>query len=351
MPQGVVNVDHQRAGGCRRGRRGADRASGGAADQLHRSTRVGRIIAEIAAAHLKPVLLELGGKAPLVVLDDADIDGAVNAAVFGAFMNQGQICMSTERIIVDEKVADDFVAKLAAKARIAAGRRSAPAMSCSARWSAWRRPSRSDGADQRCGRRRARSWSPADECDGTVMSGDRARPRDVGHAHLWRGIVRAGRLRDPRRRAWTRRSASPTTRNTGSPPPSSARDISAGASRSRTRIDSGICHINGPTVARRGADAVRRREGAAATAASAARRRSPNSPICAGSPSRPARSIIRSEGMRRCAFPSKRRGCRRRRPSSDLGNTRDRAPASPLPGGERSSAARVRGHRLLRINL
>ena len=62
------------------------------------------------------MLLELGGKAPLIVLDDADIDGAVNAAVFGAFMNQGQICMSTERIIVDEKVADEFVEKLAARA-------------------------------------------------------------------------------------------------------------------------------------------------------------------------------------------------------------------------------------------
>jgi acyl-CoA reductase-like NAD-dependent aldehyde dehydrogenase len=80
------------------------------------STRVGRIIAELAGRHLKPVLLELGGKAPLIVLDDADIDGAVNAAVFGAFMNQGQICMSTERIIVDEKIADEFVEKLAARA-------------------------------------------------------------------------------------------------------------------------------------------------------------------------------------------------------------------------------------------
>ncbi|HVY19806.1 MAG TPA: aldehyde dehydrogenase [Bauldia sp.] len=80
------------------------------------STRVGRIIAEIAGRHLKPVLLELGGKAPLVVLDDADVDAAVNAAVFGAFMNQGQICMSTERLIVDEKIADEFVAKLAARA-------------------------------------------------------------------------------------------------------------------------------------------------------------------------------------------------------------------------------------------
>ncbi|ESY08919.1 aldehyde dehydrogenase [Mesorhizobium sp. M0761] len=80
------------------------------------STKVGRIIAELAGRHLKPALLELGGKAPLVVLDDADIDAAVNAATFGAYMHQGQICMSTERLVVDEKVADEFVAKLAARA-------------------------------------------------------------------------------------------------------------------------------------------------------------------------------------------------------------------------------------------
>jgi vanillin dehydrogenase len=80
------------------------------------STRVGRIVAEQAARQLKPVLLELGGKAPLVVLDDADLDAAVNAAAFGAFMNQGQICMSTERIVVDRKVADEFVKKLSVKA-------------------------------------------------------------------------------------------------------------------------------------------------------------------------------------------------------------------------------------------
>ena len=79
------------------------------------STRVGRIVAIKAAEHLKPALLELGGKAPLVILDDADLEGAVNAAAFGAFMNQGQICMSTERIIVHEGIADAFVAALAAK--------------------------------------------------------------------------------------------------------------------------------------------------------------------------------------------------------------------------------------------
>lgn len=80
------------------------------------STRVGRIIAETSGRNLKRCLLELGGKAPFVVLDDADIDGAVNAAIFGSFLYQGQICMSTERFVVDEAVADEFVAKFAARA-------------------------------------------------------------------------------------------------------------------------------------------------------------------------------------------------------------------------------------------
>jgi len=80
------------------------------------STAVGRIIGRLCGEHLTPVVLELGGKAPLVVLDDADVDAAVDAAAFGAFANSGQICMSTERIIVDSAVADEFVGKLAAKA-------------------------------------------------------------------------------------------------------------------------------------------------------------------------------------------------------------------------------------------
>ncbi|QDG93838.1 aldehyde dehydrogenase (plasmid) [Rhizobium sp. NIBRBAC000502774] len=81
------------------------------------STRVGRVIAETSARYLKRCLLELGGKAPFVVLDDADLDGAVNAAVFGAFLYQGQICMSTERFVVDEKIADAFVARFAERAK------------------------------------------------------------------------------------------------------------------------------------------------------------------------------------------------------------------------------------------
>ncbi len=79
------------------------------------STAVGRIIAKRAAEHLKPCLLELGGKAPLLVLEDADLDEAVKAAAFGAFMNQGQICMSTERIIVVDAIADAFAAKFGEK--------------------------------------------------------------------------------------------------------------------------------------------------------------------------------------------------------------------------------------------
>lgn len=80
------------------------------------SSHVGRIVAQTAARYLKPVLLELGGKAPLLVLDDAHLDNAVDAAAFGAYMHQGQICMSTERIIVDNKIADAFVGKLSNKA-------------------------------------------------------------------------------------------------------------------------------------------------------------------------------------------------------------------------------------------
>jgi benzaldehyde dehydrogenase (NAD) len=80
------------------------------------STRVGRIIAEIAGRHLKRVLLELGGKAPLIVLADANLERAAAATSFGAFFHQGQICMSTERVVVDRSVAEPFAQLLAARA-------------------------------------------------------------------------------------------------------------------------------------------------------------------------------------------------------------------------------------------
>jgi acyl-CoA reductase-like NAD-dependent aldehyde dehydrogenase len=80
------------------------------------STEVGRLVAEKAGRHLKRVVLELGGKDPLIVLRDADVDYAVDAACFGAFLHQGQICMSVERVLVERPVAEEFTAKLARKA-------------------------------------------------------------------------------------------------------------------------------------------------------------------------------------------------------------------------------------------
>ncbi|WP_367107094.1 aldehyde dehydrogenase [uncultured Psychrobacter sp.] len=79
------------------------------------STHVGKIIAKQCAEYLKPVVLELGGKAPVIVCEDADLEEATNAIAFGAFFNQGQICMSTERVLVNEKVADKLIKHLKAK--------------------------------------------------------------------------------------------------------------------------------------------------------------------------------------------------------------------------------------------
>ena len=80
------------------------------------STRVGRHIGELAmrGSRLKRVGLELGGNAPVVVLDDADLDLAVHAAVFGRYLHQGQICMSSNRIIVDASIYDAFVERFVA---------------------------------------------------------------------------------------------------------------------------------------------------------------------------------------------------------------------------------------------
>ena len=79
------------------------------------STAFGRIIANQAGQHLKSVLFEPGVKARISVLDDADIEAAVNVAAFGAFMNQWQICMSSGRVILHDAIANEFVAEFATK--------------------------------------------------------------------------------------------------------------------------------------------------------------------------------------------------------------------------------------------
>ncbi|KAI1023419.1 hypothetical protein LB503_000334 [Fusarium chuoi] len=78
------------------------------------STPVGRIIGKLAGENLKPVILELGGKAPAIVWEDADLDLAALQCTLGAFMNSGQVCMSTERILVHKNVKDEFEKKLSA---------------------------------------------------------------------------------------------------------------------------------------------------------------------------------------------------------------------------------------------
>jgi acyl-CoA reductase-like NAD-dependent aldehyde dehydrogenase len=79
------------------------------------STATGRKLAEAAGRRLKRVVLELGGYNPLIVLADADLEYAVNATAFGAFLHQGQICMSARRIIVERPIAEEFTERLAAK--------------------------------------------------------------------------------------------------------------------------------------------------------------------------------------------------------------------------------------------
>ena len=80
------------------------------------STRVGRHVGELAARHLTPAVLELGGKNSVIILDDADLDYAVNAVAFAAYLNSGQICMCADRVVVQKGVADEVTARLAEKA-------------------------------------------------------------------------------------------------------------------------------------------------------------------------------------------------------------------------------------------
>jgi acyl-CoA reductase-like NAD-dependent aldehyde dehydrogenase len=116
LPEGVLNVVTHAPGAA--GPIGDELVSHPAVRRLNftGSTATGRRLAEAAGRHLKRVVLELGGYNPLIVLADADLDYAVNASTFGAFLHQGQICMSARKIIIEQPVADEFTEKLAAKA-------------------------------------------------------------------------------------------------------------------------------------------------------------------------------------------------------------------------------------------
>ncbi len=209
------------------------------------STRVGRIIAAACAKYLKPAVLELGGKAPLVVLDDADIDAAVNAAAFGAFANSGQICMSTERIIVDRSIADEFVARLAAKARSLplGDPRQGPVvlgsvvdMSTVERCNALIDDALAHGAVLLCGGKADSTLMPATLVDRVTPAMRIYHEESFGPV---KGIVRVDGVEAA--------VACANDNEFGLAAAVFGRDIARALGVAR-RIESGICHVNGPTV-------------------------------------------------------------------------------------------------------
>jgi benzaldehyde dehydrogenase (NAD) len=195
------------------------------------STAVGRIVAKRAAEHLKPVLLELGGKAPLIVLEDADLGEAVKAAAFGAFMNAGQICMSTERIIVVEPIADEFARRLAETAAALPARAIGEQIDDSAEASA--RALVDDAIAQGA---RTIASGPATVLDG--ITPDMRLYRDESFAPVV-GIIRVADEEEAIRVANDSQYGLSAAVFTG--------DCARGLRVAR-RIRSGICHVNGPTV-------------------------------------------------------------------------------------------------------
>ncbi|HTH26887.1 MAG TPA: aldehyde dehydrogenase, partial [Sphingobium sp.] len=209
------------------------------------STHVGRIIARRAAEHLKPCLLELGGKAPLIVLEDADLDEAVKAAAFGAFMNQGQICMSTERIIVVDAVADAFAQKFAAKARsMATGDPREGATPLGAvvdqktvtHVNALIADAAAKGATIIAGGTSETVLMPATVVDGVTAAMNLYRDESFGP------VVAMIRARDAEHAV-----ALANDTQYGLSAAVFTKDIARGLTIAR-RIQSGICHVNGPTV-------------------------------------------------------------------------------------------------------
>jgi len=209
------------------------------------STRVGKLVAQTCARYLKPVVLELGGKAPMVVLADADLDAAVNGAAFGAFANSGQICMSTERLVVDRAIADAFVQKLAAKAAgLPLGDpRKGPVVLGSVvdaatveRCNALIDDALAKGATLVCGGKAENTLMPATLLDHVTADMRIYHEESFGPV---KPVVRVDGIDDAVRVA------------NDNPYGLSAAVFSRDITRAwdvANRIDSGICHINGPTV-------------------------------------------------------------------------------------------------------
>ncbi|MDZ7892796.1 MAG: aldehyde dehydrogenase [Rhodoferax sp.] len=206
------------------------------------STKVGRIIALQCAEHLKPALLELGGKAPFVVLDDADLDQAAEAAAFGAFLHSGQICMSTERLVVDESVADAFAERLKAKARVLVAQTAGSPiaavvdMSTVIRCNALIEDAVAKGATLLCGGKASSTLMAPTLLDHVTPDMRIYQEESFGPV---KGIVRVRGADEAVRCA--------NDNDYGLSAAVFGRDA-ARAMRVAQQIESGICHINGPTV-------------------------------------------------------------------------------------------------------
>ena len=210
------------------------------------STRVGKLIAMTCAKYLKPVVLELGGKAPLVVLDDADIEDAVNGAAFGCFANSGQICMSTERIIVDQKIADEFAKKFADKARnlpLGDPRKPEPVvlgsvigMSTVEHCNALVDDALAKGARLLCGGKADSTLMPATVLDHVTPA------MRIYHEETFGPVKCIVRVKNTEEAI-----ACANDNEYGLSAAVFGKDIARAFNVAR-KIDSGICHVNGPTV-------------------------------------------------------------------------------------------------------
>lgn len=210
------------------------------------STRVGRLMAQTCAKHLKPVVLELGGKAPMVVLDDADLDDAVDGAAFGCFANSGQICMSTERLIVDAAVADEFVRRFADKAKklpVGDPRKPEPVvlgsvigMTTVTHCNALIDDALALGAKLVCGGKSDTTLMPATILDHVTPAMRIYREETFGPVKC---VVRVKGVEEA--------IACANDNEYGLSAAVFGRDIARAFNVAR-KIDSGICHVNGPTV-------------------------------------------------------------------------------------------------------
>ncbi|KWA12898.1 aldehyde dehydrogenase [Burkholderia territorii] len=209
------------------------------------STRVGRIVATQCAKYLKPSVLELGGKAPFLVLHDADIDAAVQGAAFGAFANSGQICMSTERIVVDTKIADEFVARLAEKARslpLGDPRKGPAVLGSVVDMATVRRcndlidDALAKGATLVCGGKAETTLMPATLLDHVAADMHIYREESFGPV---KAIVRVNGDEEA--------IACANDNEYGLSAAVFSRDVARALTVAK-RIESGLCHVNGPTV-------------------------------------------------------------------------------------------------------